>query len=121
MAVAHTHALFTWIETDLRNSQMLPGPEPHAWNDEQPAYEFPTGHENTRVLVRRVQRAMLAHRRVGRRRRRREVTVTVPDLGACRILARPAGTVHRVEQVADRRKVTWLDRNAMQPSLSVRQ
>jgi hypothetical protein len=120
LAVAHTHALFTWIETDLRNSQLLPGPKPHAWTKNQPAYEFPTGHKNTRVLVRRVNNTprwlIGAWAADGLER---DVTITVPDLGKYRLLARPAGTVHWVEQLADQRKVTWLDQNAMQPSLSV--
>jgi hypothetical protein len=112
------NALFTWIETDLRNSHLLPGPEPHAWDKEQPAYEFPTGHKNTRVLVRRVNNAprwlIGAWAADGIER---EVTVTVPDLGECRIPARSAGTVHWVEQIADKRTATWLDETAMKPSL----
>lgn len=52
--VAHAHALFTWIESDLRSSQLLPGPEPHTWNKKQTSYEFPTNYKDTRILVRRV-------------------------------------------------------------------
>lgn len=120
LVLAHTHALFTWIESDLRNSQLLSGPQPHAWNQDQPAYEFPTGCKDTRVLVRHVNG--VPRWLVGAWAAdgvERDVTVTVPDLGEYRILARPAGTVHWVEQLADKRKVTWLDQNAMQPSLSV--
>jgi hypothetical protein len=122
LAVAHTHALFTWIETDLRNSQLLSGPNPHAWNKDQPAYEFPTGYKDTRVLVRRVNgvpRWLIGAWAADGVER--DVTVTVPDLGEYHILARPAGTVHLVEQLADKRNVTWLDQNATRPSLSVRQ
>ena len=50
----------------------------------------------------------------------REVTVTVPDLGEYRLRARPAGTIHLVEQQADKRNVTWLDEDAMKPSLQVK-
>jgi hypothetical protein len=120
LTVAHAPALFSWVEADLRNSRLLPGPQPHAWSKDQPAYEFPTGHKDTRVLVRRVNNA--SRWLIGAWAAdgvEREVAVTVPDLGEYRILARPAGTVHLVEQVADKRKVTWLDQNPMQPSLSV--
>ncbi|HOW64570.1 MAG TPA: redoxin domain-containing protein [Candidatus Paceibacterota bacterium] len=120
LTVSHAHALFSWIEADLRNSQLLPGPQPHAWNKDQPAYEFPTGYKNTRVLVRRINGA--SRWLIGAWAAdgiEREVIVTVPGLGDYRLRARPAGTVHWIEQVADKGKVTWLDPNAMQPSLSL--
>ena len=118
LVVAHAHALFTWIEADLRNSQLLPGPQPHAWSKHHPAYEFPTGHKDTRVLVRRVNGAprwlIGAWAADGIER---EVTVTVPDLGEYRLRARLAGTVHLVELQAGKRNVTWLDEDGMKPSL----
>jgi hypothetical protein len=120
LTVSHAHALFSWVEADLRTSRLLPGPQPHAWSKEHPAYEFPTDQKNTRVLVRRANNAQRwligAWAADGIER---EVTVAVPDLGDYPIRARPAGTVHLVEQVAGKRNVTWLDQNAMQPSLSV--
>ena len=102
----------------VRNSQLLPGPKPHAWNQDYPAYEFPTGHKDTRVLVRRVNGA--ARWLIGAWAAdgvEREVTVTVPDLGEYRLRARPAGTIHLVEQRTDERAVRWLDEDAMKPSL----
>ena len=117
--VAHAHALFTWLEADLRNSQLLPGPQPHAWSPAQPAYEFPAGHKDTRVLVPRVNGA--ARWLIGAWSAdavEREVTVTVPELGEYRIRARATGTVHRVEHSGHQRKTTWLDQDGMQPSLS---
>lgn len=116
--LAHAHALFTWIESDLRKSQLLPGPEPHAWNKEQPAYEFPTKSPHARVLVRRVNDAprwligTWAADGV-----ERMVTISVPELGEYRIAARPAGTVHLVTMEAAKRTVIWLDEDAMAPSL----
>ncbi len=116
--LAHAHAMFTWIEPELRNSELLPGPKRHAWNSSQPAYEFSTGFANTRVVARRVKDARRwligAWAADGIER---EVTVTVPDLGDYRIYARPAGTVHLVDQPATERKVTWIDEEAMKPSL----
>lgn len=118
--LAHAHALFTWLEADLRNSDLLPGPKAHVWNPKHPAYEFPTGHANTRVLVRRIKDTKRwlvgAWAADGVER---EVTVTVPDLGEYRLRARPAGTIHLVEQQADKRNVTWLDEDAMKPSLQM--
>ena len=116
--LAHAHALFTWIESDLRNSELLPGPKPHAWNQEQPAYEFPTGYKDTRALVRRLDHARVwligAWAADGIER---EITIKAPDLGDYRIFARSTGTIHRVDQQADKRNVTWLDENGMEPSL----
>ena len=119
--LAHAHALFTWLEADLRNSDLLPGPKAHVWNPKHPAYEFPTGHGNTRVLVRRVKdtnRWLVGGWAADGVER--EVTVTVLDLGEYRLRARPAGTIHLVEQQADKRNVTWLDEDAMKPSLQVK-
>jgi len=122
LVVAHAHALFTWIEADLRNSQLLPGPKPHAWSKEHPAYEFPTGHKDARVLVHRVNGA--SRWLIGAWAAdgvEREVTVTVPELGEYGMRARPAGTVHLVEQQSGKRNVTWLDEDAMKPSLQIKQ
>jgi hypothetical protein len=120
LVVAHAHALFTWIEGDLRNSQLLPGPEPHVWNNTRPAYECSTGSTHARVLVRKVRESprwlIGAWAADGIDR---VVSVRVPDLGEYRILARPAGTVHLVEQEGERAKATWLDEDAMKPSLRV--
>lgn len=121
LVLAHAHALSSWIESDLRNSRLLPGPQPHAWSKDQPAYEFPAGHRNTRVLVRRVNDAprwlIGAWAADGIER---EIAVTVPDLGEYRLRARPAGTVHLVEQRPGGRSVRWLDEDAMNPSLTAK-
>jgi hypothetical protein len=121
LTVSHAHALFSWIEADLRNSRLLPGPLPHAWSKEHPAYEFPTGQKDTHVLVRRINHAprwlIGAWAADGIER---DVTITVPDLGEYRLRARPAGTIYQVEQQAGKRNVTWLDEDAMKPSLQVK-
>ena len=120
LVLAHAHALFTWIEADLRNSQLLPGPKPHAWSKEQPAYEFPTGQKDTRVLVRRMNGAprwlVGAWASDGIKR---EVTVSIPDLGDYHILARPAGTIYLEEREGETMKRTWLDEDATKPSLQI--
>lgn len=115
--LAHAHALFTWLEQDLRQSRLLPGPRPHAWETAHPAYEFPTGHQHARVLIRRVD---------GKPRWligawstdgiERDIAVTVPDLGEYRLRARAAGTLHQVDLSSGQRSVRWLDEEAMTPS-----
>jgi hypothetical protein len=121
LVLSHAHALFTWIEADLRNSQLLPGPKPHAWSPTQPAYEFPTGNPNTRVLVRRVNgtpRWLIGAWAADGVER--EVTVTALDLGEYRLKARLAGTVHSVTADVERRTARWLDEDAMKPSLHMK-
>lgn len=121
LVLAHSHALFSWLEGDLRNSQLLPGPNSHRWSKAQPAYEFPTAYKDARVLVRRVNGASrwligawaadgVEH----------EVTITIPEFGEHHILARPAGAVHLVVKDANKRMATWLDEDAMKPSLNIK-
>jgi hypothetical protein len=118
LVLSHAHALFTWIEADLRDSKLLPGPAQHAWSKEHPAYEFPTGHKGTRVLVRRVngaQRWLIGAWAADGVQR--DVTIDVPNLGEYKMTARPAGTIHLVTTEASHRTVRWLDEDAMTPSL----
>lgn len=117
--LSHAHALFTWIEPFLRGSQLLPGPGTHAWNAGQPAYEFPTGYPQTRVLARKATESRMwlvgAWAADGKER---TVSVHVPELGTYEIAARPEGTVHLVAQDGDKRAIRWLDAAGMTPSLS---
>jgi hypothetical protein len=117
--LAHAHALFTWVEPLLRESELLPGPSRHAWNQEQPAYEFPTGHAATRVVIRKANNAnrwlVGAWAADGVER---PVTVNVPVLGEHRITGRPEGTVHLVDRTGDKAAVRWLDEAGMTPSLT---
>ena len=120
LVVSHAHALFSWIEMDLRNSQLLPGPKTHTWSTQQPAYEFPTGHKDARVLVRRISGA--SRWLIGAWAAdgvERTVTITVPELGDYRIEARAAGTVHQVVIEANQRAVRWIDEHEMTPSLQM--
>lgn len=120
--LAHAHALFTWLETDLRQSRLLPGPKPHAWNQEYPSYEFPTGHPQARALVRQIRNSdrwlVGAWAADGIER---VITVEVPDLGSYQMSARPEGTVHLVQRDGDKLTVHWLDEAGMTPSLTASQ
>jgi len=93
---SRVHAVFSHLEGYLRNGDLLPGPARHRFSTDQPAYELPTGHADTRVLARRMKNApkwlLTAWAADGRERR---VTVPVPGLGKVTLLARPNATVYR--------------------------
>ena len=88
------HALFSFLESYLRQGDLLPGPGTHAWSKEQPAYEFPTGDEGTRVLARKLrdrpQWLITAWAADGRDR---VITTEIPILGQVRLQARSVGSI----------------------------
>jgi hypothetical protein len=97
MVLSHAHALFSHVEDLIREGELLPGPDKHRHMPSLPACEFPTGHPEARVLVRkhRARQAWLivAWAADGVER---EVTVDVPILGKVVVQARPCGSVYRV-------------------------
>ena len=125
MVLGHAHALFSHLETFIRDGELLPGPEPHRYGKGGPAYEFPTGDATARVLVRK-------HEKLGQwlvtawaaEGPEREVTVDVPELGPLKVLARPAGSVYRVTAKVDMQfeppkvHLELLDPDPMRPSAS---
>lgn len=117
--LGHAHAVFTWVEPLLRQSQLLPGPAGHAWNRTQPAFEFPTGWPHARVLARKAARADVwlvgAWAADGVPR---VVTIEVPGMGQHSMHARPEGTLHLIRQAGESRSVLWLDAAGMTPSLT---
>lgn len=121
MAVlAHTHALFSWLEPVLRNSDLLEGPYRHKWNSSQPAYEFT--QDNAKVMVRRTknrdQWLVGAWAMDGVEQ---NVTVTIPDFGEYTIQARSCGTVFLIEKKGKVVTSKWYDKNGMYPSLTASQ
>jgi hypothetical protein len=40
VALGEVHALFSHLEDELRDGELLPGPRAHRWSADQPAYEF---------------------------------------------------------------------------------
>ncbi len=108
--LSHVHAEFSYLEDMLRNGELLPGTGNNTMTASQPAYEFPTGHLNTRVLVRKM---------LGRKRWlvtawaadgvERQVSVTVPILGTIDLLARPEGSIYDARIVGGTRTITFLD------------
>jgi hypothetical protein len=117
MILSHAHALFSHLEDFLRNGDLLPGPDKHRWSKEQPAYEFPTGSADARVLARkhreREQWLITAWAAGGEDR---HVKVTIPALGEVTLLARDCGSVYRAELKDGQPVLTLIDEDGMLPT-----
>ena len=97
VAFGRVHALFSHLEDFLRHGDLLPGPRKHVWSKGQPAYEFPTGDAEARVVARKHRARdewLVAAWAAGGPKR--QVKVTIPDLGEIILQARPSGSVYRV-------------------------
>ena len=93
--VAHVHAAFSQLEDFLRNGDLLPGPAKHRISKDSPAFEFPTGDKNARVLARKHrQRAEWLITAWVADGEARDVTVQIPELGEIRLHARPDRAVY---------------------------
>ncbi len=94
--LARVHAMFSHLDEFLRQGDLLPGPDKHRKLKTVSAYEFPTGHRDARVLVRKHRKRnewlIVAWAADGKQRK---VDVHIPDLGDVELLARPCGTVYR--------------------------
>ncbi|MFO8014661.1 MAG: hypothetical protein R6X20_15290 [Phycisphaerae bacterium] len=97
IVLGRVHALFSHLEPFLREGDLLPGPRMHRWSTKQPAYEFPTGDADARVLARkrRGRDAWLVTAWAAGGEAR-DVTVTIPMLGEVTVRARPEGSVYGV-------------------------
>lgn len=117
MVLGRVHALFSHLEEFLRDGDLLPGPNRHRWSKDLPAYEFPTGDPNQRVLVRkrrgRAEWLITAWTTSGAGKR---VTVTIPELGTVRVRARRCGSVYRAVLQDGRPQLTLIDKDRMFPS-----
>jgi len=89
---------------------LLPGPNPHRVSKDLPAYEFPTGDANARVVARRLRAKphwlITAWAADGKER---QVKVTIPELGTVTLLARGCATVHKGKLVDGRPVVVAVD------------
>ncbi len=94
-AASHVHALFSQLEDHVRNGDLLPGPARHAISQDEPAYEFPTGDDTARVLVRKHRKQaswlITAWAADGPDRK---VPIYVPELGQLNVEARVCGSVY---------------------------
>jgi hypothetical protein len=95
VALARVRAQFSHLEPYLRQGDLLPGPDPHRWSKDMPAYEFPTGDADLRVLARKLRDQprwlLTAWAADGKAR---EARVTIPDLGEVTLPAPPDGAVY---------------------------
>lgn len=120
MTLAEAHALFTWLEEDLRDGDLLPGPDRHRWSKDFPACEFPTGDPEARVLVRqRRGQPIFLVTAWAAGGPDREVTVEVPGLGAVTVLARACGSVYRAQRGEGGPMLTLLDPDGLHPSATL--
>lgn len=110
IALAEVHALFSRLEPFIRQGDLLPGPARHRWSKENPAYEFPSGHPNARVVVRKMKEnpawLITAWAADGVAR---DVTVAIPELGKVNLEARPSGTVSKATVVAGKPVLTTVE------------
>ena len=116
IALLRVHALFSHLEPFLYQGWLLPGPMQHKWSTDQPAYEFPTGDENVRVLARKLRARdewlVTAWAADGPDR---TVSVTIPVLGQIQVLARAPGSVY----TATATNLTLVDVNGVLPTESL--
>jgi len=119
MALGHVHALFSHLEEFLRKGDLLPGPARHRWSKDLPAYEFPTGDPDARVLARkhreRAEWLITAWAAGGPDR---QVSVAVPGLGTVRLEARGCGSVYRAAVKDGKPSLTRVDDDGMHPTAS---
>ena len=114
VALSRVHALFSHLESYLRQGDLLPGPTKHIWSKDTPAYEFPTQDPDVRVLARKHRQksiwSIVAWAASGNPR---QATVNIPQLGRVDVLARPTGSVYTAKLVANKAKLTWVDRQEL--------
>ncbi len=106
-ALALVHASFSHLEDFLRNGDLLPGPNKHRISKDSPAFEFPTGGKNVRVLARKHQKraAWLITAWVADGDAR-EVSVQIPELGEINLQARPDGAIYIASLTAGKLTLT---------------
>ena len=100
LAQGRVHAYFSHLDEFLFESRLLPGPDRHRWSRDLPAYEFPTGNGDRRVLARKhrdrdqwLVGAWAADGRAG------PVEVEIPSAGTLELEAAPNTNVYRIEIV----------------------
>jgi hypothetical protein len=120
LTLSHAHALFSHLEEFLRQGDLLPGPDMHRWSKSQPAYEFPTGDADARVLARRhSERAEWLLTAWAAGGNDREVSVEILELGTVKLIARKCGSVYRAKLQNGRAVLQLIDTNGMNPTAAL--
>ena len=110
VASSHVHALFSQYEDMIRQGDLLPGPMAHSITTSDPAYEFPTGDDTARVVVRKQRNkaewliSAWASDGVDR-----IVPINVPELGRIEVQARICGSVYRASLAKGQVTLVQLD------------
>jgi hypothetical protein len=116
-ALAHVHAFFSHQEPFVRGSDLLPGPAMHRWSKDQPAYEFPAGDKDVRILARKRKGApqwlIVTWAADGDAR---DAGVEIPDLGKVTLRARPEGAVYRATLENGKPALQLLDEDGLCPT-----
>jgi len=117
IALGRVHALFSHMESFIRNGDLLPGPDRHKWSTDQPAYELPAGDATVRVLARkhrdRDEWLISAWAAGGNDR---HVEVDVPELGKVSLHARTAGSVYRARLTEGQSRLVLVDTDGRHPT-----
>jgi hypothetical protein len=117
IALARVHALFSHLEDFLRNGSLLPGPDQHRWSQDLPAYEFPTGDRDARVLVRKHnQRREWLITAWAAGGEDRHVPMIIPELGQVKLEARGCGSVYKVKFREGHPVYSLIDEDGMLPT-----
>jgi hypothetical protein len=115
--LSHCHALFSHLEDFLRRGDLLPGPDKHRWSKHLPAYEFPTGDPDARVVARRHRdRAEWLLTAWAAGGDDRAVSVDIPDLGKVELQARSCGSVYRATLKDGQPDLKLVDEDGMYPT-----
>jgi hypothetical protein len=117
MVLGHAQALFSHLEDYLRNGSLLQGPDKHKFSRDLPAYEFPTGDPEARVLARKHNQKnewLITAWSTGGNDR--EVSVTIPNLGNVKVLARSSGSVYKAGIKNGKAELMLIDKDGMNPS-----
>jgi len=117
MELGQVQALFSHLDSFVRQSDLVPGPNKHVWSKDFPAYELPTGQENVRVLARKHQQRpewlLTAWAADGKQR---NVEVEVPTLGKVALDARGTGAVYHAILRDDQPILTLIDKDGDDPT-----
>ena len=119
VAFSRVHAMFSHLEDYIRDGDLLPGLDQHVWSKDQPAYEFPTGDPDVRVLVRKRKDQptwLVAAWAAGGESR--DISVTIPEAGEVTLNARPGGSVYIARSKNGKTVAHLTDVDATKPSLS---
>lgn len=119
--LSQAHGLFSYLEPFLRNGDLVEGPNKSPIVKTRPAYEIPTGFNNTRVVARKLKNSdqwiLSAWAADGITR---DVTVNVPGLGTVTLNAVPTTHIYYAKINNGNPVLTMVDTNPENPTPSAK-